>query len=325
MAYEQLLQAAVKYEGLNEILNLLKKGANPNLILDDPEWNIHASPLVLAVIKRDRYIVNILLANDADPNQVASCYIEEPLKVRKTVMFVSVRRPYTTPLHEAARRDKLDIVKALFACDANMHQSIKGETAFHWAVQYGRVNIVNYFLSLDVDVNKSRDAGFTPLLLALSGSQSIIHQDDVKASCAQEDYDKIVLALLQRGADPNVQVPVVHGNHSEITTPLIEAARRGVLQSIRYLLEFSADVNKVVNGKSVAARMLEVIPEKNKNELRVLIKQHRFSSGNSSCGESGLHFSFLSSRKGSASNSKKEEQKGKEPAREENLSLQCKM
>ena len=140
-----------------------------------------------------------------------------------------------TPLHRAAVRGHLEVVKYLLSrddVDANMRNR-GNNTPLHEAAYYGRLDVVKYLLSRDdVDANARDGGGDTPLHDAARSG----HLDVVKYFLSRDGVD--------------VAPPDGGDGH----TPLHEAARSGHLDVVKYLSsrdDVDADARDVVGQTSL--------------------------------------------------------------------------
>ncbi|XP_059487008.1 serine/threonine-protein phosphatase 6 regulatory ankyrin repeat subunit A-like [Neocloeon triangulifer] len=146
-----------------------------------------------------------------------------------------------TPLHMAAGRGHLDMVKLLVQSGAKLgKRSNKGLLAFHSAARSGDIACVQFF------VEDCEDCGF------LDGET---HQDETALFLASQNRNANVLQyLIERGASPSI----VGSNWKNV---YLSACCAGNVQSVRYLAELhNADpfvLNKNDQGAlHLAARSL---------------------------------------------------------------------
>jgi len=151
--------------------------------------------------------------------------------------FMQIAFSQESEIIEAAKSGNAEKVKALLKDDPdliNTEDSGIGATALHWALIYGKKDVIKAILPYDPDVNKTEAHGGTTMHWAA-------HFDDAEN----------IQWLLDRGAD------IDHINQYG-RTPLLVAARRGNINTARILLERGADINaKVSDGSNalhIAAR-----------------------------------------------------------------------
>ena len=143
MGWTDLHSAA--FDGnVEEVKELLKKGANPNVREKDGD-----TPLHVAARKGSVDVVELLLKHGADPN--------------------ILDKYGWTPLHNAAREGHVEVVKLLLehGADPNI-QDEYGDTPLHDAVFKGHVNVVELLLKHGADPNIQNKYGWTPLHAAAS-------------------------------------------------------------------------------------------------------------------------------------------------------------
>ncbi len=89
-----------------------------------------------------------------------------------------------TVLHEAASRGAIDIIEFLLKYNVNINMTDNaGKTVLHEAASKGNTDMIKFLLKYNVNINMTDKAGNTPLKLAL---------DDEKQECA--------MMMMQRGA-----------------------------------------------------------------------------------------------------------------------------
>ena len=123
-----------------------------------------------------------------------------------------------SPLHDAAERGELDIVKYLVSQGANVNAKNNcGEIPLHSAAESNYIEMAKYLVSKGAYINTRNKYGTTPLHGAAG------HLDIVKY-------------LVSQGADINTR-------DSDDETPLHDAAKNGNLETIKYFVSQGADVN----------------------------------------------------------------------------------
>jgi ankyrin repeat protein len=132
---------------------------------------------------------------------------------------------------KAARSGNVEKVKILLKADPQLiriEDNGIGATALHWALIYGKKEVVKAILAYNPDVNKTEAHGGTTMHWAA-------HFDDVEN----------IRWLLDRGAK------IDHVNKFG-RTPLLVAARRGCTNVAKFLLEKGADINAKLQDGSTA-------------------------------------------------------------------------
>ena len=224
---------------------LLDRGIDPNISTIDPLTNKECIPLLLAARKGSYEISKALLDHGADPqaHDLENCTalhfaISEPNF--QTVMLLKCLLNHgininarngmgRTPLCNAVISDKftlaLPCVNTLLdeGADPNIPDN-KGNTALHYAVLNGHVNMVDDLLAHGANPNTVSKEGETPLHLAIEKSNMV---DD----------------LLAHGASPDTP----GDNLDEIgrSSALYEALRRERIVILDMLLTCGANPNKV--------------------------------------------------------------------------------
>lgn len=182
---------AVDSEDTTAMVALLQK--SPGLVTATDANGLTA--LTRATEKRSLPVVSLLLANGADPNTDPSA--------------ASV-----PPLHEAARADRVDLMKELirYGADLELKDNYEGQgTALHEAALSGRANAVKFLLESGVDVEgSSSPEQDSPLYWAV-----------VREPQRRQERRRIVRLLLDAGANPRRQPgsvsfkwsPLEHAKH----------------------------------------------------------------------------------------------------------------
>ncbi len=130
-----------------------------------------------------------------------------------------------TPIISASEYNDSECVKTLISHGANIHPVTNmGFTVLYFAAKNGNVGLIEYCLSLQVDVNQKDPDGQTPLYIATGVARSIAS----------------VRLLLQHGADPNI--PDYSGR-----TPLMQASKNGDYKIVEELIKYSADLDRENN------------------------------------------------------------------------------
>ncbi len=145
------------------------------------------------------------------------------------LLITIVFTPYLTAaaemnLLQATKDGETEIVKALIESGADVKAKNKyGETALIVAAAWGHSEIVQIFLRAGADVNAQGEDGDTAMLKAIT-----------------EGHTEIVKMLREAGSP-------------EVT--LIQAARHGLLETVKALIESGADVKAKDDEHSVTALM----------------------------------------------------------------------
>jgi ankyrin repeat protein len=144
-----LAMYAENYESLKKLLEL---GVNPNSIntLDKYSVLIESVTYYGNQFEWNEHIeyTELLLKYGADPNYKIG------------TSFTNIKGyhvSYTSPLVKAVSMN-LDYVKLLLEYGADYNQTVDGNTIFYYAVDWGKVEIINYFIdSLNVDIFQPLD------------------------------------------------------------------------------------------------------------------------------------------------------------------------
>ncbi|MDR3131797.1 MAG: ankyrin repeat domain-containing protein [Rickettsiales bacterium] len=169
-----------------------------------------------------------------------------------------------TPLHVAAARGKLNVVRYLVGKGANIHAEIGGYTPLHFAAHLGWLKIVRYLIGKGANVNAKNICGGTALHgAAYRGELNVVKYlvnegADVNASSTEPNLNgtplhcsvhsgrsSIVRYLLDRGAD-------ICAEDEEGKTPLYRAAGGRSLDIVKCLVEAGSDIcTKIKSGDMI--------------------------------------------------------------------------
>jgi uncharacterized protein len=153
-----------------------------------------------------------------------------------------------TPLLFAAREGSIDCVRALTTAGADVNQtSVDGSSPLLVAVQNGFYDVALFLMDHGANVNLANSKGWTPLYLAVK----VRNQETTAIPGPSTDgVLDFIKTLLDRGADPNLQIKADTEIHQGMTsawlkeagaTPLLRAAICGDLIVAQLLLQHKAD------------------------------------------------------------------------------------
>lgn len=208
-----------------------------------------ASPLHLAATGGHAETVRVLLDRGADPNQIVGDCIA-PIRYATLATARLLLEAGTDPnppsdcpnesaLSGAVVFDDLELARLLLEAGADPDHQVpvlENQGALHFAVVNGSESMVRLLLDSGASPDLTDGLQFTPLLYAVSGRE--IETVDVSIRIAE--------MLLDAGANVN------HASSAEISyawTPLMQAARNGEIEIVRFLLG--------VNGVDLTARNTE--------------------------------------------------------------------
>ncbi|MCX6343890.1 MAG: ankyrin repeat domain-containing protein [Armatimonadetes bacterium] len=203
-------------------------------------------------------VASMLLAAGADPNAQAANG-ESPLyraALRNNWDVVELLRPLTQDImiQDAVVLGDLDEVKHLCEENPNIIQSrfSLGRNLLHLAATSGRENVLDYLLSMGLDINSAVNSGQTSLVSALAN-----------------DKPDMVAHLLSKGANPNLR-------DMKGQTVLHMAVVTGKPGIVTLLLSNGANPNIRDNTGSTPLAIADFIKN---NEVRATLLQHGATGG----------------------------------------------
>jgi len=202
---DELFVKAISDGNLNTIETLLASGFNP----DEP---VHGYiPLYFAVERNRIDVIQLLLADHADPNA--------PVSGQPAGRFNS------TPLHLAVQLGNLQAASTLLAAGAHADaKDWRGRTALHYAVTNSHLEVIRLLIHKGADLDVRDAEGASPL------DEAVWHGS----------LDAVAM-LLAHGARLN------EPDAATGATPINEAAFLGDKVLVRYLLQFHPDLGLVDN------------------------------------------------------------------------------
>ncbi|WP_353285220.1 ankyrin repeat domain-containing protein [Wolbachia endosymbiont (group A) of Beris morrisii] len=245
---EQLLNA-VQDDDLNEVKNLIGKGASVNARDKDGKTPLgnassnsvriilmqaHLDKELLLTVKseKDLKTINDLIAKDIGDRTHGGFYYAwsgnldtVDFLVGRDLSVNATDKYDCTLLHWAALKGHSDIVKFLVDKGANVNaKDILGRTPMHFAVTNNHMNITEFLLKNGANVDEADKNGWTPLHWA-----------------ALEDCLEVAKFLVDKGADVNAKD--IYGKK-----PIHRAATVGYRNIIEFLLSKGVSVDEIDNG-----------------------------------------------------------------------------
>ncbi|KAI6181053.1 KH domain-containing protein [Aphelenchoides besseyi] len=245
--------------GHYDLVNLLvERGAD----LEEPNDEGY-TPLMEAAREGHRDVVELLLDHGANVNSKIEEGIETPLTLAASggylnivEMLVSHGGDLTigerTPLFEATQEGHIEVVKFIFVRDDISCSLVS-------AAETNNMELVDYFLEKNADINYFSKEGRTPLMEAakqghLTVIESLVNRGaDVNIISPTNDATALSLACLFGRADVT-QYLLEHGANPEVSLKdsvscIIEASRNGNTDCARIVLDYIG-----VKGKEAAAQ-----------------------------------------------------------------------
>lgn len=220
----------------NQSVKIIRELVNKGCHLDSRDNN-HRTPIMTAVSYRRSELVLTLMQLGASTAPVnfppySALNIAADLDFPEIIHTLIAGGPSTNrckilpndtcqPLSVAVLYGYLDVVKVILEDTKNpdLIDNLKRRTALHIAARNGQLDIVNYLLTLPVNIDAADQYGMTPLHLSVKHG----HHD-------------VTLALLAHLADVNKKM--ING-----CSPLFLAALHGRAQDFQSLLQHGADLS----------------------------------------------------------------------------------
>jgi ankyrin repeat protein len=259
------IHAAARTGSLEVVMELVSKGVNIN-----EKGQLGATPLHWAAGNNRATVVSWLLENGADVDAFTDDG-ETPLYwaasrggsaetarliLDKGARFGPLadesRHRSRTPLHEAALRGDLELIKVLLARGADAGASdADGKTVFMEAVGSGNLDLVKLLIQKGVRINDSNKTGRTSLMAAVTANHKAIVEFLIESGMALSAKD----------------------NNGD--TALHIAAQRGLGEIVELLVSNGADVNAANNSGETP---LDQVPGSSK-EVRRFIRERGGNAG----------------------------------------------
>lgn len=254
---------AVKYDNTEKVRQLIQADVNVNHQSADGttalHWAVHRDNTTIIKLLIDRGInVNLTDETGATALWVA---VKNGNAEKVKLLLTAGTDPNTpiesgeTPLMTAAEVGNIEIANALLIANADVHarESEAGQTALMWAVAEGHDVVAEALIEKGASIHDKTHSGLTPLHFAslngsLASSQKLVSMDAEVNAMSDDEMSPLLLAaagghdeltryLIEQGANP-------HERDYRGYTPLHYAAmRRGMLSSIKALLDSGADPN----------------------------------------------------------------------------------
>ncbi|XP_065195959.1 putative ankyrin repeat protein RF_0381, partial [Sycon ciliatum] len=249
-------------EGFRMLQLLLRRVCDVNAVNDRRH-----TPLLLALLQRDRRSAEMLMHYGSDPN--------------------SMDADGNTPLILASQTGDDNLVSVFLARGAhvNLVSSCRQRTALHYAVEAGVSNIVRFLLRHGADVYIRDNMGDTPLSLASGNLLDLIRACAAVQAAESGDSDRLS-ELYRDGLDINAV-------HLASKSPLLHhAACAGQPDVVHFLLRSGAFVNEPNSEGNTALHYACVseLPHRNYAEtLRQLLNSGADINARNDRGDTPLH------------------------------------
>ena len=254
------LMTAARTGNPDAVRVLLDKGAAVNA----KDTVAAQTALMFAITENHPEAVRVLLDRGADVNARTSV-VETPPATTGNLQGIGraqnrekpVPQGAMTPLLYAARDGRIEIARMLLAAGANLNQTeANGESPLLVAINNGQVELAQVLLEKGADPNAADGFGRTPLWSAVDYRNLDAAEGSGTNGVNREPVLPLIRALLDRGANPNVQTKVEPPSRRWMMpfgarqwvnpagqTPFVRAAQAGDVAVMRLLLEHHADPN----------------------------------------------------------------------------------
>jgi ankyrin repeat protein len=202
--------------------------------------------LMWASARRHAAMMQLLLEHGADI-EASSTYRDYQRHVTAEGRPKSLDSGGLTPLHYAARENCLDCVDVLLANGVDFnHPDPDGVSPLHLAIMNANWDLAMKLIDAGADVNQWDVYGQGPLFTIIGNYTRLDNGRNPIDPLNETDGRTILQTLLERGADPNMQLffrpaNVRGSTNTRGATPLIRAANNADLEIVELLLGHGAD------------------------------------------------------------------------------------
>ena len=254
------LMTAARTGNPDAVRVLLDKGAAVNA----KDSIAEQTALMFAITENHPEAVRVLLDHGADVNARTSI-VETPPATSGNLQGIGraqnrekpVPQGAMTPLLYAARDGRTEIARMLLAAGAKVNQAeANGESPLLVAINNGQTELAQVLLEQGADPNATDGFGRAPLWSAVDYRNLDAAEGSGTNGVNRELVLPLIRALLDRGANPNVQTKVEPPSRRWMMpfgarqwvnpagqTPFVRAALAGDVAVMRLLLEHRADPN----------------------------------------------------------------------------------
>jgi ankyrin repeat protein len=254
------LMTAARTGNSDAVRVLLDYGAAANA----KDTSAEQTALMFAITENHPEAVRVLLDHGADVN-ARTTRIETPPATTGNLQGIGraqnrekpVPQGAMTPLLYAARDGRTEIARMLLAAGADLNQTeANGESPLLVAVSNGQIELALYLLQQGANPDAADGFGRTPLWSAVDFRNLDAAEGSGTNGVTREPVLALIRALLDRGANPNVQTKVEPPSRRWMMpfgarqwvnpagqTPFVRAALAGDVAVMRLLLEHRADPN----------------------------------------------------------------------------------
>lgn len=242
-------------KNIEEVLKLLDKGANPNLLLENGK-----TLLTDSIERNDIDFVELLLKHATDSNlednngkiplflavnqnrdNIISLLLESNIDLNK------IDKKGNTILNLAIRKDNIETIRKLLNKGINVNiKNLDGTSSLNLAVHFSNISIIKKLLDFNADPNSKDKDGVNPLIIAI-----------------KEEKEPVIKLLL----DSNVDI-----NSTDIIglSALSYALLLGNIAILNLLFEKGANPNSLHSQDTPISSLFFVIGIKTKNKPAVI-------------------------------------------------------
>lgn len=269
--YTPLMSAVLEGE-LEHVKQLVQAGGSPNVFIDESGENALIMALRRAWDRQDPDILNYLLTLDISPetaNRQASTKRETPLQIAMNMADAKVLERLIA-LGADIEQPCFNSPSALIYAMALLHDSIHlNDPAQFKAYLGGRIPADSFDAKNGAILDCELSAQRLDMHALLADPQKKLIFEAVKHhySRASDERREVVMALLDKKADPNRRYPDFNG-HRDLWTPTLFAAQLGDLDVLKAMIEA---------GGNPWLSLDEDSPRDQKNALWVAVSYKRHS------------------------------------------------
>ncbi len=233
-SYKLELHDKIRYGITNRCTTMVKNLLTENKKTPNPTLGVRSSLIYLAALKGLDEIVDTLILT-------GWCHANE------------INNNDAPPLFVASQENHLNTVKILIKHGADVNAKFGDLAIFSIACSKGNIDIVNYLISLNIDINAKGNSGVTPLYIACQNGKddvvkTLLHHNAITNSIFRIGFTPLYVSCCN-GHLNIVNMLIVHGVDINTTTdnsscPLYVATQNGHYKIVETLIDNKVNVNK---------------------------------------------------------------------------------